>query len=86
MTEPPPDTDVDVLTRSVMAAWSEQLGFELVDPRANVFDLGANSFQAAAIALGLRRRFQVEVPIRIVFDHPTAEATAVQLSLLVHSS
>ncbi|HZF40192.1 MAG TPA: amino acid adenylation domain-containing protein [Blastocatellia bacterium] len=60
----------------VAAIWSHALALERVGMQDNFFDLGGHSLLAMQVALRLRAAFQVEVPVRKLFEHPTVEELA----------
>jgi hypothetical protein len=67
--DPPSNPEEEV----VAAIWSHALALERVGMRDNFFDLGGHSLLAMQVALRLRAAFQVEAPVRKLFEHPTVE-------------
>ena len=64
-------------TEAALAAlWCEALGLDEVGIRDHFLDLGGHSLMAARLAMRVRDRFGVEVPVRAVFDTPTVEGMA----------
>ena len=55
----------------------EVLGLDRVGVHDDFFELGGSSLQATALVARLRRAFQVELPVRAVFENPTAAALGV---------
>jgi len=66
----------DPMEEVVAATWSHALGLERVGIQDNFFNLGGHSLLAAQVALRLRAAFQVEVPVRKLFEHSTVETLA----------
>ncbi len=64
-------------TEEIIAAiWSEVLGLSPVGAKDRFFDLGGHSLLATQIMTRVRSTFQVEVPLRALFEGPTVTALA----------
>jgi amino acid adenylation domain-containing protein len=76
---------VTPMERLVTAIWAEVLGVERVGRDDNFFALGGNSLVATQVFSRLRRALHLEVPLRSLFEVPTAAAFAarVETSLAV---
>jgi amino acid adenylation domain-containing protein len=82
----PPDTAVDPPTRHVAprdeteaelaAIWRELLHVSDVGILQNFFDLGGHSLLAMQVLARIRKQFEVDIPIRSLFDVPTIEGLA----------
>jgi len=57
--------------RSLAAIWSEVLGVERVGVHDDFFRLGGHSLLAAQVIARLRRDFQVDLPLRSLFQAPS---------------
>ncbi|BBM00785.1 type I polyketide synthase [Microbulbifer sp. GL-2] len=51
--------------------WREILGIREIGINDNFFDIGGNSLLAAALAVKLRAKFQVEIPLAELLERPT---------------
>jgi amino acid adenylation domain-containing protein len=63
-----PRTPVEKL---LAAIWAEVLKIDRVGIHDNFFDLGGHSLLITQVASRIQRSFQVELPLRILFDAPT---------------
>ena len=62
----------------IAAAWSEILRVKPIGVYDNFFDLGGHSLKATQVISRLRKAFQSEIPLRLIFESPTiAELAAV---------
>jgi hypothetical protein len=65
----------------VMAGlWEELLGLDRVGIRDNFFELGGHSLLATQLVSRLRQTFQLEFPLRHIFESPTIEGLAGSLT------
>jgi ubiquinone/menaquinone biosynthesis C-methylase UbiE/acyl carrier protein len=80
---PAPDTARPELRESFVAPrsaveeviagmWSELLGIEQIGVHDNFFDLGGHSLLATQVISRIREAFGVELPLRCLFERPTA--------------
>ncbi|MCH9648333.1 MAG: amino acid adenylation domain-containing protein, partial [Deltaproteobacteria bacterium] len=56
--------------------WAELLGHEQVGLTDDFFELGGHSLLATQVISGVRQRFDVEVPLMLLFEEPTVAALA----------
>ncbi|HEY0737520.1 MAG TPA: amino acid adenylation domain-containing protein [Herpetosiphonaceae bacterium] len=61
----------DELDEVLAQIWSELLGVERVGVRDNFFELGGHSLLATQLATRILHTFQVELPLRRLFESPT---------------
>lgn len=76
----PPSTPEEELLAEV---WSELLERPKVGVHDNFFDLGGHSLLATQLISRIRDLFQVEIPLRTLFETPTIAALAVAIDELL---
>lgn len=79
------DTESYIAPRSqeeeaIAAIWAEALKCDRVGIRDNFFDLGGHSLLGARVIARVRERFGGDIPLHVLFEHPTVEALASWLS------
>lgn len=57
----------------VTKIWKDLLGYDVISPDDNFFDLGGNSLIAAQIITRINRQLSVSVAVSVLFKHPTIE-------------
>jgi acyl carrier protein len=67
----PPIAPTTSLEASLVELWTQLLGREQVGIHDNFFELGGHSLLATQLVSRIRDRFQVELPLRSVFETPT---------------
>jgi amino acid adenylation domain-containing protein len=75
----PPKTPTEKLLADI---WHEVLGIERVGLQDNFFELGGHSISAVRMISRVRQAFDVEMPIRTVFDAPTLCEVAIEVEKL----
>src|SRR3546814_7155480 len=53
--------------------WAEVLLAEQVGVEDNFLELGGDSLKVAQVAMRLREAFQVDMPLRLLFEHPSVQ-------------
>lgn len=72
------------LTEETLAGiWSELLGVERIGIYDNFFDLGGHSLLATRVVARARAAFQIEIPVRAIFEAPTLAELAVLVEELL---
>ncbi|HEX6292327.1 MAG TPA: amino acid adenylation domain-containing protein [Herpetosiphonaceae bacterium] len=71
-----PRTSVEI---DIAGIWSEVLSVAQIGIHDNFFDLGGHSLLATQAIARLRARFQVELPVRALFEAPTIAELAVAI-------
>jgi amino acid adenylation domain-containing protein/thioester reductase-like protein len=62
------------MERELAAMCAEVLGLQTVGIYDNFFDLGGNSLSAARLVFWAQERFQMRIPLRLLFQQPTVAA------------
>ena len=75
-----PRTDNEKLIAKI---WQELLQIDLVGIHDNFFELGGHSLVATQLTSRLRENFQVEIPLRVIFESPTIAELDQALSQLL---
>ena len=75
ITDPAADVD-DPLQKMVASIWCQLLNLDYVNPDDNFFMLGGHSLLATAMSLEIEKRLLVQLPISLVFSHPTLKQMA----------
>jgi acyl carrier protein len=68
--------------RALAGVWSDLLGLPQIGIHDNFFDLGGHSLLATQLISRVRELFQVELPLRQVFQQPTIAALAIAIEQL----
>ncbi|MBW4569114.1 MAG: amino acid adenylation domain-containing protein [Tolypothrix carrinoi HA7290-LM1] len=72
----PPSTPIENLLAGV---WAEVLGIDKVGIDNNFFELGGHSLIATRVMSQIRQVFQVELPLRYLFEKPTIAGLAKEI-------
>jgi amino acid adenylation domain-containing protein len=67
----------DETEQTIAGIWSEVLHVEKVGAYDHFFELGGHSLLGAQVISRLRRSFQVDIPLRALFEEPTVAGLAV---------
>jgi acyl transferase domain-containing protein/thioesterase domain-containing protein len=66
----------DELERTLVGFWEELLGVDKVGVQDSFFDLGGHSLIAVRLFAMIKKAYQVEFPISVLFEAPTIERCA----------
>lgn len=66
----------DDVERTLVGFWEELLGVDKVGVRDSFFDLGGHSLIAVRLFAKIKKTYQVEYPISVLFNAPTIEQCA----------
>ena len=78
----PPVSPTTSLEASLVELWTQLLGRKQLGIHDNFFELGGHSLLATQLISRIRDRFQVEMPLRSVFETPTIAELAQQIEAL----
>ncbi|MBW4611891.1 MAG: amino acid adenylation domain-containing protein [Desmonostoc vinosum HA7617-LM4] len=67
------------IEKTLAKIWTEVLSIEIVNIHSNFFELGGHSLLTTRLILKIREAFQVELPLRILFESPTISTLAATL-------
>ncbi|MET7423290.1 amino acid adenylation domain-containing protein [Dactylosporangium sp. NPDC005555] len=70
----------DDTTATVTAIWQEVLRIDDIGPDEDLFDLGGHSLTITQIAVRIRKRLGVDVPLDVFFDTPTIDGVAAAIA------
>ncbi len=70
------------IAAAVAEIWQRVLGLERVGNDDNFFRLGGHSLLAARTATQVRERFEIDISVRALFEHPTLDAFSAQVEAL----
>ncbi len=79
----PPQTETEAL---VAALYAELLKLERVGANDHFFNLGGHSLLATRLIAKLKRRLELNLPIRLVFERPIVRDLARQIDLVIWSA
>lgn len=64
----PPTSDIEV---GLATIWSEVLGNSNIGIHDNFFNIGGHSLLAARVITRIQNKFTLQIPLRVLFEHPT---------------
>ncbi len=67
------------LEQDIAVIWAELFNLEHVGIQDNFFSLGGHSLLAIQLMLRIKTKLQTEIPLRLLFEHPTVEGLAQQI-------
>ncbi|MFF5232192.1 amino acid adenylation domain-containing protein [Dactylosporangium sp. NPDC000521] len=70
----------DDTTATVTAIWQEVLRIDDIGPDEDLFDLGGHSLTITQIAVRIRKRLGVDVPLDVFFDTPTIDGVVAAIA------
>ncbi|HEY4457762.1 MAG TPA: non-ribosomal peptide synthetase [Pseudonocardiaceae bacterium] len=85
-TEQPPGTFVEPSTtteETVAAIWCAVLGLDKVSADRNFMDAGGHSLLAVRVLSRLRQAYELDLPMKLIFEYPTVQETAARIEQLL---
>jgi len=71
-----------VTEQKIAGIWQEVLKLAAVGADDNFFELGGNSLSATRVNTRLRKAFELEMPLRVMFERPTIAELAVHIDAM----
>lgn len=65
---------------SLAAIWSDLLGIAPIGAADNLLEMGGDSLLMIQLAAAIRSRMGIDIPLKVLFEHPVLEAQATLLS------
>lgn len=62
---------LDAISKAMINIWQEILENKSIKPRDNFFELGGHSLKATRLVAAISQRWNIEMPLRHVFEQPT---------------
>ena len=66
--------------QALVDIWKKLLSLDGIGVNDDFFDLGGHSLSATRLVSHIRKEFDVEIPLRVIFETPTIEGLARQIS------
>ena len=66
----------DEVEQAIAAIWQDLLGIEQVGAQDDFFELGGHSLLATRVVARVKEQFQINLPLRIMFEAPTVSGIA----------
>ncbi|HET8706854.1 MAG TPA: phosphopantetheine-binding protein, partial [Pseudomonadales bacterium] len=80
----PPEGEIEI---ALALIWQRLLNVELIGRSDNFFEIGGHSLLAAKLMNAIKQQFNLVMPLRLIFEHPTiAEFAQVMSTLIRHTS
>jgi fengycin family lipopeptide synthetase D len=73
------EAPTDEVEEKLVKIWKDILQLEKIGINDNFFQLGGHSLRAMTLVNEIHRAFEVELPIRLIFDHPIIAEIAGQI-------
>ena len=70
----------DPTERTLARLWENLLKLDKIGVHDNFFELGGHSLIATRLASQIRKEFDVEIPLRSIFENPTIQGLALQIA------
>jgi acyl carrier protein len=70
--------------RALADIWADVLDLERVGRQDNFFELGGHSLLAIEVQVRIQEEFDIDLPLRTLFEHPILRALALLLERAVH--
>jgi len=78
--------DIDPIQEIVINLMREVLGSEQINAHDNFFDLGGHSLLAMQLGLRIRQALDIELPVRNLFESPTASELVENVKAIIRKS
>ena len=75
----PPSSTIEEMLFEI---WREVLAIDKIGIHDNFFEVGGHSLLAVQLIVRINKQFQIEVPLRLLFEYPTIAGLSLQLEAL----
>jgi len=68
------------IEHKIVFIWKKLLGFEKIGRNDNFFELGGQSILAIRLQSQIRKEFELDIPLKIIFEYPILKNFAISIN------
>jgi acyl transferase domain-containing protein/thioesterase domain-containing protein/acyl carrier protein len=72
------------IEKQIAGVWQEALGIDAIGLNDSFAELGGHSLTAVRIVMNLRRTFELDLPVRVLFDAPTVAELSIHIEKMIN--